>query len=100
MVRWHTIPTVTHQLKAENGEYVPNPERPHLSALYRIRQERQGIPFVHSVYRSGEIYNAGDVIRIPFEESLPAGYTITKVGEYDFDLAIPEIHRIGLPNET
>lgn len=99
MGQWHTIPTIAHQMKEEDGKYMPDPDRPHVSALYRIRQERPNIPFVHNLYRSGAIYNAGEVMEIPFEESLPADYTIKKVGEYDFDLIIPEAHGIALPIE-
>lgn len=99
MGQWHTIPKVAHQMKEENGEYVPDPDRPHYSALYRIRQEQPTIPFVHNLYRKGSIYNAGEVIEIPLEESLPSEYAIRQIGKYDFDLIVPESHPIALSSQ-
>lgn len=98
MGQWHTIPTEARQLKEENGEYVPDPDRPHLSALYRIRQERPNTPFVHNLYRQGRIYNAGQVIEMSFKQSLPMQYSIKRVDDHDFDLTIPEAHPITLPS--
>ena len=51
MGQWHTQP-----------EVVKNGETWHKSALYRLRKVKPNVPFIHNVYRQGQLFNDGKII--------------------------------------
>lgn len=94
MGQWHTQPKpviLPKELGYDKGAQ-------HHSALYRVRNARPGVVFVHSVYRKGKLLNAGNIIDMPECSGLPDIYTITKVSDIDFDLSVPDAHIISLPS--
>ena len=58
MGQWHTQPKV-----------IKNGETRHESALYRLRKAKPNIPFIHNVYRQGQLFNDGKIIELPNYET-------------------------------
>lgn len=85
MGQWHTQPEVV-----ENGE------TQHKSALYRLRKIKPNVPFVHNVYRQGQLFNDGKIIELPENPSIPPYYEIVQKTDIDFDLHTPEATKISL----
>ena len=85
MGQWHTQPEVV-----ENGE------TQHKSALYRLRKIKPNVPFVHNVYRQGQLFNDGKIIELPKNPSIPPYYEIVQKTDIDFDLHTPKATKISL----
>lgn len=85
MGQWHTQPEVV-----ENGE------TQHKSALYRLRKIKPNVPFVHNVYRQGQLFNDGKIIELPKNPSVPPYYEIVQKTDIDFDLHTPKATKISL----
>lgn len=86
MGQWHTQPKV-----------VTDGETRHESALYRLRKTKPNVPFIHNIYRQGELFNDGRVIKLPYNPAISSCYeTIQKTG-VDFDLCVPKATRIDIP---
>lgn len=88
MGQWHTQ---TELVELNNGHGV------HKSALRRIREIKQDMPYSNSIYRSGRLYNDGREIDLPLNQQLPHKYNVTKVSTLDYKLNIPVATRIKLP---
>lgn len=78
MGQWHTQP-----------EVVKNGETQHKSALYRLRKIKPNVPFIHNVYRQGQLFNDGKIIELP-------NYEIVQKTDIDFELHVPEATKISL----
>ena len=85
MGQWHTQP-----------EVVKNGETQHKSALYRLRKVKPNVPFIHNVYRQGQLFNDGKIIELPKNSSIPPHYEIAQKTDIDFELHIPEATKISL----
>ena len=85
MGQWHTQP-----------EVVKNGETQHKSALYRLRKVKPNIPFIHNVYRQGQLFNDGKIIELPKNSSVPPYYEIVQKTNIDFELHIPKATKISL----
>ena len=85
MGQWHTQPNII-----ENGE------TQHNSALYRLRKVKPNIPFIHNVYRQGQLFNDGKIIELPKNPSIPPYYEIVQKTDIDFELHIPKATKISL----
>jgi len=85
MGQWHTQPKV-----------VKNGETRHESALYRLRKTKPNVPFIHNVYRQGQLFNDGKIIELPKNPSIPPYYEIVQKTDIDFELHIPEATKISL----
>ena len=85
MGQWHTQPNVI-----ENGE------TQHKSALCRLRKAKPNVPFIHNVYRQGQLFNDGKIIELPKNPSVPPYYEIVQKTDIDFDLHVPEATKISL----
>ena len=85
MGQWHTQPEVI-----ENGE------TQHNSALYRLRKIKPNVPFIHNVYRQGQLFNDGKIIELPENPSVPPYYEIVQKTDIDFELHTPEATKISL----
>ncbi len=85
MGQWHTQPKV-----------VTNGETRHESALYRLRKIKPNVPFIHNVYRQGQLFNDGKTIELPKNLSIPPYYEIVQKTDIDFELHIPEATKISL----
>ena len=85
MGQWHTQPEVI-----ENGE------TQHNSALYRLRKVKPNAPFIHNVYRQGQLFNDGKIIELPKNPSVPPYYEIVQKTDIDFDLHTPKATKISL----
>ena len=85
MGQWHTQPKV-----------VTNGETRHESALYRLRKTKPNVPFIHNVYRQGQLFNDGKIIELPKNPSIPPYYEIVQKTDIDFELHIPEATKISL----
>lgn len=85
MGQWHTQPKV-----------VTNGETRHESALYRLRKVKPNVPFIHNVYRQGQLFNDGKIIELPKNPSIPPYYEIVQKTDIDFELHIPEATKISL----
>ena len=85
MGQWHTQPKV-----------IKNGETQHKSALYRLRKVRPNIPFIHNVYRQGQLFNDGKIIELPKNPSIPPYYEIVQKTDIDFDLHTPKATEISL----
>ena len=85
MGQWHTQP-----------EVVKNGETQHKSALYRLRKIKPNVPFIHNVYRQGQLFNDGKIIELPKNPSIPPYYEIVQKTDIDFELHIPEATKISL----
>ena len=78
MGQWHTQPKV-----------VTDGETRHESALYRLRKTKPNVPFIHNVYRQGQLFNDGKIIELP-------NYEIVQKTDIDFELHVPEAIKISL----
>ena len=85
MGQWHTQP-----------EVVKNGETQHKSVLYRLRKTKPNVPFIHNVYRQGQLFNDGKIIELPENPSIPPYYEIVQKTDIDFELHIPEATKISL----
>ena len=85
MGQWHTQPKV-----------VKDGETRHESALYRLRKVKPNIPFIHNVYRQGQLFNDRKIIELPKNLSIPPYYEIVQKTDIDFELHIPEATKISL----
>ena len=85
MGQWHTQPKV-----------IKNGETQHKSALYRLRKVKPNVPFIHNVYRQGQLFNDGKIIGLPKNLSIPPYYEIVQKTNIDFELHIPEATKISL----
>ncbi len=87
MGQWHTQPNV-----------IKNNETQHKSALYRLRKVKPNVPFIHNVYRQGQLFNDGKIIELPKNPSVPPYYEIVQKTDIDidFELHIPEATKISL----
>ena len=88
MGQWHTQPEVP--------EVIKNGETQHKSALYRLRKVNPNIPFIHNVYRQGQLFNDGKIIELPKNPSIPPYYEIVQKTNIDFDLHTPKATKISL----
>ena len=85
MGQWHTQP-----------EVVKNGETQHKSALYRLRKVKPNVPFIHNVYRQGQLFNDGKIIELPKNPSIPPYYEIVQKTDIDFNLHTPKATKISL----
>lgn len=85
MGQWHTQP-----------EIIKNGETQHKSALYRLRKTKPNIPFIHNVYRQGQLFNDGKTIELPKNPSIPPYYEIVQKTDIDFELHTPKATKISL----
>ena len=85
MGQWHTQPKV-----------VTDGETRHESALYRLRKTKPNVPFIHNIYRQGELFNDGKIIELPDNPAVSSCYEIVQKTDIDFELHIPEATRISL----
>ena len=85
MGQWHTQP-----------EVVKNNETQHKSALYRLRKVKPNVPFIHNVYRQGQLFNDGKIIELPKNLSIPPYYEIVQKTDIDFELHVPKATKISL----
>ena len=85
MGQWHTQPKV-----------VTNGETRHESALYRLRKTKPNVPFIHNVYRQGQLFNDGKIIELPDNPAVSYCYEIVQKTDIDFELHIPEATKISL----
>ncbi|MGB3945533.1 MAG: hypothetical protein WBK76_01710 [Candidatus Saccharimonadales bacterium] len=94
MGQWHTEPKPVSRPVLKNGEVVIDEQNLHHSALYRVRQKLAESTFIHNVYREGHSYNAGRAITLDNRLELPSEYTVRKISDVDFEVIVPEAHRI------
>lgn len=85
MGQWHTQPKV-----------VTDGETRHESALYRLRKTKPNVPFIHNIYRQGQLFNDGKIIKLPNNPAMSSCYEIVQKTDIDFELHIPEATRISL----
>ena len=85
MGQWHTQP-----------EVIKNGETRHESALYRLRKVKPNVPFIHNIYRQGQLFNDRRIIELPKNPSIPPYYEIVQKTDIDFDLHIPKATKISL----
>ena len=85
MGQWHTQPKV-----------ITDGETRHESALYRLRKTKPNVPFIHNVYRQGQLFNDGKIIELPKNPSIPPYYEIIQKTNIDFELHIPKATKISL----
>ena len=67
MGQWHTQPKV-----------ITDGETRHESALCRLRKAKPNVPFIHNVYRQGQLFNDGKIIELPKNPSIPPYYEIVQ----------------------
>ena len=85
MGQWHTQPKV-----------VTDGETRHESALYRLRKTKPNVPFIHNIYRQGQLFNDGMVIELPDNPAVSSYYEIVQKTDINFDLHVPRATRISL----
>ena len=85
MGQWHTQP-----------EVIKNGETRHESALYRLRKVKPNVPFIHNIYRQGQLFNDRRIIELPKNPSVPPCYEIVQKTDIDFDLHAPKATKISL----
>ena len=85
MGQWHTQPKVV----TDGGTR-------HKSALYRLREVKPNVPFIHNIYRQGELFNDGKIIELPDNPAVSSCYEIVQKTDIDFDLHVPRATRISL----
>ena len=85
MGQWHTQPKV-----------ITDGETRHESALYRLRKIKPNVPFIHNIYRQGQLFNDGKIIELPKNPSIPPYYEIVQKTDIDFDLHTPKATKISL----
>lgn len=83
MGQWHTQPKV-----------VTDGETRHESALYRLRKTKPNVPFIHNIYRQGQLFNDGKIIELPDNPAVSSCYEIVQKTDIDFDLHVPEATKI------
>ena len=83
MGQWHTQPKVV----TDGGTR-------HESALYRLRKTKPNVPFIHNIYRQGQLFNDGMVIELPDNPAVSSCYEIVQKTDIDFDLHVPEATKI------
>ena len=54
------------------------------------------MPFIHNVYRQGQLFNDGKIIELPKKPSIPPYYEIVQKTDIDFELHTPEATKISL----
>ena len=81
--QWHTQPKV-----------VTDGETRHESALYRLRKTKPNVPFIHNIYRQGQLFNDGKIIELPDNPAVSSCYEIVQKTDIDFDLHVPEATKI------
>ena len=86
MGQWHTQPKVV----TDGGTR-------HESTLYRLREVKPNVPFIHNIYRQGELFNDGRVIKLPYNPAISSCYEIIQKTGVDFDLCVPKATRIDIP---
>lgn len=86
--QWHTQPEI---ITLKGGFKM------HKSALYRVRQMKVNVPFIHNIYYKGQLYNDGRTIDLPERTQVNIDYTITQLTAIDYDLNVPHATRISLP---
>ena len=86
MRQWHTQPKVV----TDGGTR-------HESALYRLREVKPNVPFIHNIYRQGELFNDGRVIKLPYNPAISSCYEIIQKTGVDFDLCVPKATKIYIP---
>ena len=79
MGQWHTQPKV-----------VKDGETRHESALYRLRKTKPNVPFIHNVYRQGQLFNDGKIIELPKNPSIPPYYEMSRKLILISNLHLPE----------
>ncbi len=89
MGQWHTQP----KLRRVDGIM-------HKSALYRLRQARHNIPFVHMIYRGGNAYNDGRILDLPKRSDVSGHYEVRSLTSLDFDIHVPHAQPIQLDKVT
>jgi len=85
MGQWHTQPKVV----TDGGTR-------HKSALYRLRKTKPNVPFIHNIYRQGQLFNDGKIIELPDNPAVSSCYEIVQKTDIDFDLHVPRATRISL----
>ena len=85
MGQWHTQPKVV----TDGGTR-------HKSALYRLRKTKPNVPFIHNIYRQGQLFNDGKIIELPDNPAVSSCYEIVQKTDIDFDLYVPRATRISL----
>ena len=85
MGQWHTQPKVV----TDGGTQ-------HESALYRLRKTKPNVPFIHNIYRQGQLFNDGKIIELPDNLAVSSYYEIVQKTDIDFDLHVPRATRISL----
>ena len=85
MGQWHTQPKVV----TDGGTR-------HESALYRLRKTKPNVPFIHNIYRQGQLFNDGKIIELPDNPAVSSCYEIVQKTDIDFDLHVPRATRISL----
>ena len=85
MGQWHTQPKV-----------VTDGETRHESALYRLRKIKPNVPFIHNIYRQGQLFNDGKIIELPKNSSVLPYYEIVQKTDIDFELHMPKATKISL----
>lgn len=85
MGQWHTQPKVV----TDGGTR-------HESALYRLRKTKPNVPFIHNIYRQGQLFNDGKIIELPDNPAVSSCYEIVQKTDIDFDLHVPSATRISL----
>ena len=85
MGQWHTQPKVV----TDGGTR-------HKSALYRLRKTKPNVPFIHNIYRQGQLFNDGKIIELPDNPAVSSCYEIVQKTDIDFDLHVPEATKISL----
>ena len=86
MGQWHTQPKVV----TDGGTR-------HESALYRLRKTKPNVPFIHNIYRQGELFNDRRVIKLPYSPAISSCYEIIQRTGVDFDLCVPKATKIDIP---
>lgn len=86
MGQWHTQPKVV----TDGGTR-------HKSALYRLREVKPNVPFIHNIYRQGELFNDGRFIKLHYNPAISSCYKIIQKTGVDFDLCVPKATKIDIP---
>ena len=85
MGQWHTQPKV-----------ITDGETRHESVLYRLRKTKPNVPFIHNIYRQGQLFNDGKIIKLPNNPAMSSCYEIVQKTDIDFDLHTPKATKISL----
>lgn len=85
MGQWHT-----------QSKVITDDETRHESALCRLRKAKPNVPFIHNVYRQGQLFNDGKIIELPENPSIPPYYEIVQKTNIDFELHVPKATKISL----